>query len=79
MANRFTDKETINHAEYLQLLGLMELARRANEQAKAIIAAAVAITGDKGGDGGWTADECYSTNPSADGLLQRLEIKVQQP
>lgn len=78
MASRYTDKTNITRTEYLQLLGLMELARRTMEQAKAIIGAAAAIVGDKNDDLGHTADECYSSNPSADGLLKRLDITVEE-
>lgn len=79
MASKYTDKETITHAEYLQLLGLMELARRATAHSKSIIAAAAAIVGEKEEDIGHTADECSSSDPSADALLQRLGIKVVEP
>jgi len=71
---KYTDKTEITKAEFLQLTGLLVLAKRHNAALKEILAAVVEITGEKD-ENGHGADGVYS-DYSAEGLLDRLGITV---
>lgn len=80
-----SSKTTITKSEYHSLLGLMLLAKRHNDAQLEIISAVTEIVGEieqdgkpKGPkDGGFAADEVYSTyEPCADDLLKSLHLTV---
>jgi hypothetical protein len=78
MASRYTDKTEISRNEYLQLVGLLVLAKRHNDALDEIVRAAAEITGesDEYGGFGLTGDVAYGHDPDADALLRHLEITV---
>lgn len=77
-------RETISQSEYLQLLGLLTLAKNANNELRRIELAAQGILQeiDRHGElesdlgGGWTGEQIYSLEPDLDQLLKNLGIKV---
>ncbi len=66
--------KTINQSEYLQLMGLLVLAKRHNDALNQIVDAVRAITGEED-DMGHSSDAVYS-DYSADELLKKLDIRV---
>lgn len=73
-APRYTQKTKITRSEYLQLVGLLTLAKENNKRQADIIAAVIAITGETD-DMGHGNDAVYS-DYSADELLGKLKISV---
>lgn len=66
---------TITRSQYLQLVGLLTLAARHNRDLRAIEKAALEIT--KEDELGHTGDAVYGDSHTADSLLERLSITVE--
>jgi hypothetical protein len=74
---RYTDKETITHAEYCTLLGLSLLAAQHNAALKSIIKAGETILEMKPeGIGGHISDVLYCDDP-IDEALSKLGVTVE--
>jgi hypothetical protein len=78
MASLYTDKTEISRSEYLQLVGLLTLAKRHTAALRDLERAAAEITGDREeyGSFGLTSDVLYQDDPDADDLLRRCGITV---
>lgn len=75
--NRYTEVTEISREQFLQLEGLLTLARHHKRSLDEIARAACQITGEKPGDGGHTDDATYCEY-NAETLLEKLEIKVKE-
>jgi hypothetical protein len=69
-----TCKSSITKSEYLQLIGLLVLAKGHNDNLKELAKAIREITGESH-DQGHSTDAAYC-DYSADDLLQKLEIPI---
>jgi hypothetical protein len=70
-----SQKKTVTKSEYLQLVGLLTLAKKHNEWLEDLRVAALAIT-QEADEHGHTGDAVYG-DYSADMLLDRLNITVE--
>ena len=70
----------ITKEQYVQLVGLMCLAKQSTNELNNIEKAACAITGEEPNKGSHTSDEVYAARgePNADALLERLGIVVEK-
>jgi hypothetical protein len=75
----YTDKETITHAEYCQLLGLTILARQHNAAIRALVKAGeqiLAVKPDHLG-GSHVADSFFGEDYEVDRLLSKFGVTVE--
>lgn len=70
--------KTITHSQYLQLLGLMTLAKQYNAMLEQLLIAAATITQEKDVHTGHVSDMVYGSRELDDGL-NCLEITVLPP
>lgn len=69
-------KTTITRNEFLQLEGILALAKRLQDQAAELKAAACELTGEDAEEWGHTSDAVYSDGTTAAQLIKKMGIKV---
>lgn len=74
--NRYTEKTKVTQSEYLQLVGLLTLAKTYTSKLEDILKLVIKITGEKN-DMGHSSDAVYSPY-SVDELIKKLEITVRE-
>lgn len=74
MSKLYPCKATVTQSEYLQLIGLLTLAKGHVETQRQIAAAVAELIGQEGDRG--HADDAVWSPYTADELLEKMEIKV---
>lgn len=77
MSSQYPCRESISRVEYLQLTGLLTLAREHNKQLKYIVEGVQAILQPTKKDDGHGPDAVYG-DYDADHLLELMEVKVEE-